>query len=124
MALPPARPHACGVGDPYNVTLFGESAGGHSTCAHLAAPSSAGLFDRVVLQSAPCTSTMGKRNRRDALAEGVATAADDFARTGRTAWKPTTPAATNAQQLASGPGGIKPVDFAKDHHYAFWKTLR
>jgi para-nitrobenzyl esterase len=42
-------------GDPSNVTIFGESAGGMSGCAHLAAPGSAGLFDRVIMQSSPCT---------------------------------------------------------------------
>ncbi|MGW1491279.1 carboxylesterase/lipase family protein [Streptomyces sp. NPDC002402] len=63
-------------GEPDNVTLFGQSAGGYSTCAHLVAPSSAGLFDRVIQQSAPCTATMGQRNREDALAEGVATASE------------------------------------------------
>ncbi|MER7000600.1 carboxylesterase family protein [Streptomyces sp. NPDC000410] len=61
-------------GNPGNVTLFGQSAGGYSTCAHLIAPSSAGLFDRVIQQSAPCTSAMGQRDREDALAAGVATA--------------------------------------------------
>ncbi|WP_419992720.1 hypothetical protein [Streptomyces boninensis] len=29
----------------------------------------------------------------------------------------------NVQTLASDPGGIRPVDFAKEHDYAFWKTL-
>jgi len=42
-------------GDPSNVTIFGESAGGTSVCSHLAAPSSAGLFDNAILQSAQCT---------------------------------------------------------------------
>ncbi|MFF7930716.1 carboxylesterase family protein [Streptomyces sp. NPDC007940] len=42
-------------GDPANVTLFGESAGGTSVCAHLAAPGSAGLFHKAILQSAQCT---------------------------------------------------------------------
>lgn len=41
-------------GDPGNVTLFGESAGGFSGCAHLASPSAAGLFDRAILQSGSC----------------------------------------------------------------------
>ncbi|MEV7524355.1 carboxylesterase family protein [Streptomyces sp. NPDC091371] len=60
-------------GDPDNVTLFGQSAGGYSTCAHMVAPSSAGLFDRVILQSAPCTADMGRRDRADALKEGETT---------------------------------------------------
>ncbi|MBT2208221.1 carboxylesterase/lipase family protein [Actinomadura sp. NEAU-AAG7] len=42
-------------GDPGNVTIFGESAGGTSVCAQLAAPSSAGLFHRAIVQSAQCT---------------------------------------------------------------------
>ncbi|MFE4793240.1 carboxylesterase family protein [Streptomyces sp. NPDC056756] len=47
-----------------------------------------------------------------------------FARTGKADWKPTTPTEPNVQALASGPGGIRPVDFAKDHRYEFWKSLR
>ncbi|WP_197287603.1 carboxylesterase/lipase family protein [Streptomyces apocyni] len=62
-------------GDPDNVTLFGQSAGGYSTCAHLVAPSSAGLFDRVITQSAPCTADMGQRDRTKALKEGTDAAA-------------------------------------------------
>lgn len=46
--------HAFG-GDPRNVTLFGESAGGMSTCAQLTSPSAAGLFTRAIIQSGPCT---------------------------------------------------------------------
>ncbi|WP_244162539.1 carboxylesterase/lipase family protein [Amycolatopsis regifaucium] len=42
-------------GDPRNVTLFGESAGGMSTCAQLTSPSAAGLFSRAIIQSGPCT---------------------------------------------------------------------
>jgi para-nitrobenzyl esterase len=41
-------------GDPRNVTLAGESAGSASTCAQLAAPSSRGLFQRAIMDSAPC----------------------------------------------------------------------
>ena len=41
-------------GDPGNVTLFGESAGGLSICAHLASPSAAGLFQKAIIQSGPC----------------------------------------------------------------------
>ncbi|MFC5724300.1 carboxylesterase/lipase family protein [Streptomyces gamaensis] len=41
-------------GNPRNVTLFGESAGGLSTCAQLSAPGAAGLFHKAVIQSGPC----------------------------------------------------------------------
>jgi para-nitrobenzyl esterase len=44
-------------GDPSQVTLFGESAGGISACSHLAAPGSAGLFQRAIIQSGPCAMT-------------------------------------------------------------------
>lgn len=39
-------------GDPHNVTIMGQSAGGYSVCAHLASPASAGLFHRAIVQSA------------------------------------------------------------------------
>jgi para-nitrobenzyl esterase len=42
-------------GDPANVTVFGESAGGVSTCSQLVSPTAAGLFHRAVIQSGPCT---------------------------------------------------------------------
>ncbi|WP_308379654.1 carboxylesterase family protein [Streptomyces sp. ISL-43] len=42
-------------GDPGNVTVFGESAGGLSVCLHLTSPASAGLFHRAITQSGPCS---------------------------------------------------------------------
>lgn len=45
-------------GNPGNVTIFGESAGAMSTCDHLAAPASAGLFHRAIIESGPCTFLM------------------------------------------------------------------
>jgi len=41
-------------GDPKNVTIFGESAGGMSVCAHLVSPLSQGLFQRAIIESGPC----------------------------------------------------------------------
>lgn len=38
-------------GDPNNVTIFGESAGGLSVHSHLASPKSAGLFHKAIIQS-------------------------------------------------------------------------
>ncbi|MEU5427001.1 carboxylesterase family protein [Streptomyces olivoreticuli] len=45
-------------GDPRDVTLFGESAGALSTCAHLVSPKSAGLFHKAVIQSGSCMTEM------------------------------------------------------------------
>ncbi|MEU9703547.1 carboxylesterase family protein [Streptomyces sp. NPDC047981] len=59
-------------GDPANVTVMGESGGGYSVCGHLASPKSAGLFDRAIVQSAPCA-TGGSRTREAAEAEAEAT---------------------------------------------------
>jgi para-nitrobenzyl esterase len=40
-------------GDPQNVTIFGESAGGCSVSMHLVLPDSAGLFQRAIMESGP-----------------------------------------------------------------------
>jgi para-nitrobenzyl esterase len=41
-------------GDPGNVTVAGQSAGGVSNCAHLTSPGAAGLFDKAIMQSGSC----------------------------------------------------------------------
>ncbi|MDO3650434.1 carboxylesterase/lipase family protein [Nocardia mangyaensis] len=41
-------------GDPGNVTLFGESAGGMSVCTQLASPTARGLFTKAIIQSGAC----------------------------------------------------------------------
>jgi len=43
-------------GNPRDVTIGGESAGGFSVCAHLSAPGSRGLFDGAIIQSGSCPS--------------------------------------------------------------------
>jgi para-nitrobenzyl esterase len=41
-------------GDPANVTIFGESAGGWSTCTLVATPLTKGLFNRAIMESGTC----------------------------------------------------------------------
>jgi para-nitrobenzyl esterase len=79
-----ANAHAFG-GNPANVTLFGQSAGGIAVCAHLAAPSSTGLFQKAIVQSGPCgndliTGTVAQqRGTVVATALGCPPAADTLA---------------------------------------------
>lgn len=61
-------------GDPRNVTIMGQSAGGYSVCAHLASPASAGLFHRAIVQSAGCTG--GVRDEATAEKSAVALATE------------------------------------------------
>ena len=56
-------------GDPAGVTLFGESAGGISTCMHLVSPQSKGLFQRAIIESGPCDTGTEKA---EAMAQGDA----------------------------------------------------
>ena len=43
-------------GNPADVTIAGESAGGMSVCGHLASPLSSGLFQKAIVQSGLCSS--------------------------------------------------------------------
>ena len=43
-------------GDPNQVTMFGQSAGAMSACAHLSNPMNAGLFSKVIIESGTCNS--------------------------------------------------------------------
>lgn len=56
-------------GDPANVTLFGESAGGGSVCAHLVNPDTDGLFHAAIVESGPCGRRMA--TLEDAEAQGA-----------------------------------------------------
>lgn len=60
-------------GDGDNLTIFGESGGGFDVCAHLASASSAGLFDKAIIQSAPCGSDWAP-SRAEGQARDVAVA--------------------------------------------------
>ncbi|MHA5052896.1 carboxylesterase/lipase family protein [Streptomyces sp. SD15] len=44
-------------GDPGNVTVYGQSAGGSAVCDLMAMPAARGLFDKAIVQSSVCTST-------------------------------------------------------------------
>ncbi len=57
-------------GDPDDVTLVGESAGGLSVCLHMIAPGSRGLFARAISQSGLCDSPLP--SAEDAAASGEA----------------------------------------------------
>ena len=52
------------------VTIFGQSAGAFSVCAHLVSPGSAGLFARAILESGNCESPAFFQNVTDAYAFG------------------------------------------------------
>jgi para-nitrobenzyl esterase len=115
-------------GDPGNVTIFGESAGGASACAHLAAPASAGLFHRAIAWSGPCTlttqwpypgSTWAPRPRASAERDGATLAVNlgcaqvaDPAACLRAASVPALLAAVSAGGQLFGPvvgGGVLPL---------------
>lgn len=56
-------------GDPNNVTIAGESAGGGSVCMHLASPTQVnGLFHKAIITSAGCLATI------KSIDEGISTA--------------------------------------------------
>lgn len=60
-------------GDPANVTVFGESAGGRNTCTLLAAPAARGLFHRAIIESGACK-FLDDRATAQTTADAVATA--------------------------------------------------
>jgi len=70
-------------GDPHNVTLFGESAGGLSVHVHLVSPQSKGLFHRAIAQSAAYSLTQptlaAAENEGQAFAAAIGCATQDIA---------------------------------------------
>ncbi|MEL0169568.1 MAG: carboxylesterase family protein [Pseudomonadaceae bacterium] len=61
-------------GDPDNVTLFGESAGGHSVMSHIVSPRAedAGLFQRAIVQSGSYAPFQMPKTTAQAIGVGVA----------------------------------------------------
>ena len=61
-------------GDPRNVTIFGESAGGLSVLAHLASPTATGLFTRAIAESGAYDLTQVSLATAEARGQAFATA--------------------------------------------------
>jgi para-nitrobenzyl esterase len=60
-------------GNPDNVTIFGESAGGLSVLSHLVSPTSRGLFDRAIVQSGAYALTQDSLSEAESAGESFAT---------------------------------------------------
>jgi para-nitrobenzyl esterase len=59
-------------GDPQNVTIFGESAGGESVFSQLASPTAAGLFHRAIVESGAYALALPAPTLRDEQSHGEA----------------------------------------------------
>ena len=75
LALEWVRDHVASFGgDPSNVTIVGESAGGMSVCLHMQSPESAGLFHRAVTQSGFCEDDVPSLGDAEAVGVELSTA--------------------------------------------------
>lgn len=62
-------------GDPNNITIAGESAGGASVCMHVIAPKETrGLFNKAIMQSAGCATPLHTVQEAQKIGEAVAQA--------------------------------------------------
>lgn len=72
------RAHIAGFGgDPGNVTLFGQSSGGHAAAHLMIAEGARDLFQRVIIQSAPLALSLRAGKLRRVMAAAVAGLAPD-----------------------------------------------
>jgi para-nitrobenzyl esterase len=104
-ALGWVREHVAELGgDPGNVTVFGESAGGASALALCTAPSATGLFRRSVAMS-PSITQLRSRERASEAAEAVLRALDLSAREAHHLLDVPVDALLEAQRAATAAGG-------------------
>ena len=89
-------------GDPDNVTIFGESAGGNAVLTLLTDPSAEGLFHRAICESGPVVEAL--QSAEDAAADGTAVAGE-IGCTGSEALSCLRDASTK-DLLATGGGGL------------------
>lgn len=95
-------------GDPRNVTIDGESAGGIDVCAHLASPAAAGLFTRAILESAYCPTASHDEAIRVSAPVATAVGCTDFLTTAACMRaKAAAGVLTAARPLSVAPGGGK-----------------
>lgn len=59
-------------GDASNVTIFGQSAGGHSVAAHMLSPGATGLFTKAIIQSGSYVPTGSRRSFAEAKGQRLA----------------------------------------------------
>ena len=62
-------------GNPHNVTIFGESAGGLSTLSQVASPQARGLFERAIVESGSYNPTQASLSSAEAAGEAFAASA-------------------------------------------------
>jgi len=99
-------------GDKSNVTIFGESAGGFSVHAHLAAPASAGLFHKAIIMSGAYHIATPQPTLAEAEAANTAALEDDCPSPQTLECLRSQPASAllNAFTLAYPAGIVPPVD--------------
>jgi para-nitrobenzyl esterase len=61
-------------GNPNNVTIFGEWAGGYGVCAAMVSPYGTGLFQRAITESGPCANPLPTQAGAEALGATIVSA--------------------------------------------------
>ncbi|MEI8254992.1 MAG: carboxylesterase/lipase family protein [Deltaproteobacteria bacterium] len=118
-ALQWVRDHAAAFGgDPGNVTLVGESAGGVSVYAHMVSPMSAGLFHRAVIESGPGGLPVATLATGETQGQRLATAMDCGTATDVAACMRAASVDTVLDAIASPPGYV-----SNDPAYARWQPV-